>query len=163
MRFLHVSNFKVKFSFDIEFEVDCTFVLSKGRVISKGIVNLVSSSKIIKWQFLNFLFYIYWKYEGGTVIWSVILRMGTNWKYLLKLSHPYSLSVYINVSSVVEFQRWWVLKCKIFSQESTRSKENVLKKSCNELWFVKKCLNRTFKVNFLCQKSMEFFQNKISI
>ena len=58
MRFLHGSNFKVKFSFDIEFEVDCTFVLSKGRVISKGIVNLVSSSKIIKWQFLNFLLYI---------------------------------------------------------------------------------------------------------
>ena len=28
-----------------------------------------------------------------------------------------------NVSSVVEFQRWWVLKSKIFGQESTYSKE----------------------------------------
>jgi hypothetical protein len=24
-----------------------------------------------------------------------------------------------NVSSVVEFQRWWVLKSKLFAQEST--------------------------------------------
>ena len=35
-------------------------------------------------------------------------------------------------------------------------------KSVNELWFVKKCQNRTFKVNFQCQKSAEFFQQKIS-
>ena len=33
-----------------------------------------------------------------------------------------------------------------------------LKQSYDELWFVKKCQNRTFKVNFLCQKSTEFFQ-----
>ena len=30
-----------------------------------------------------------------------------------------------------------------------------------ELWFVKKCRNCTFKVNFLCHKSTEFFQKKI--
>ena len=29
----------------------------------------------------------------------------------------------INVRSVVEFQRWWVLKSKIFGQESTYSKD----------------------------------------
>ena len=34
-----------------------------------------------------------------------------------------------------------------------------LKQSCNELWFVKKWGNHTFKVNFLCQKSTEFFSN----
>ena len=28
-----------------------------------------------------------------------------------------------NISSVVELQRWWVLKSKIFGQESTYSKE----------------------------------------
>ena len=27
--------------------------------------------------------------------------------------------ILINISSVVEFQRWWVLKCKLFGQEST--------------------------------------------
>ena len=64
-----------------------------------------------------------------------------------------------NVSSVVEFWRWWVLKCKIFAQESKCSKDFFKKKSYNELWFVKKCQNCTFKVNFLWQKSTDFFQN----
>ena len=49
---------------------------------------------------------------------------------------------------------------KIFAQELTCSKEIVLKQSCDELGFVKKCQNCTFKVNFLCQKSMEIFQKK---
>ena len=31
-----------------------------------------------------------------------------------------AMCTYNNVSSVVEFQRWWVLKSKIFGQESTR-------------------------------------------
>ena len=35
-----------------------------------------------------------------------------------------------------------------------------LKQSCNELWFVKKCQNCTFKVNFLCQNQQNFFQKK---
>ena len=64
-----------------------------------------------------------------------------------------------NISSVVESKRWWVLKYNIFAQESTCTKEIVW-----EYWehqFVKKCQNRTFKVNFLCQKSMDFFQKKI--
>ena len=33
----------------------------------------------------------------------------------------------INISSVVEFQGWWVLKGKIFGQESTYSKEKNMK------------------------------------
>ena len=37
-----------------------------------------------------------------------------------------SPEVYINISSVVEFQRWWVLKSKIFGQESTSLKEKNL-------------------------------------
>ena len=58
-----------------------------------------------------------------------------------------------------------VLKCKIFAQEYTCWKEIVLKQSCNELWFVKKCRNCTFKVNFLphnlkkksCASNRNFF------
>ena len=46
-------------------------------------------------------------------------------------------------------------------QKLELEKNNFLKQSYNELWFVKKCRNRTFKVNFLCQKSTEFFQKKI--
>jgi hypothetical protein len=67
----------------------------------------------------------------------------------------------LQVSSVVEFWRWWVLKCKIFAQESIHSKEIFSKQFCNELWFVKKCRNCTFKVNFLLTFSTEFFQKKV--
>ena len=42
-----------------------------------------------------------------------------------------------NVSSVVEFQRLWVLKSKIFGQESTYLKEKNLKKSIDVYRFVK--------------------------
>ena len=31
----------------------------------------------------------------------------------------------------------------------------------DELWFIKKCQNCTFKVNFRAQKSTEFFQKKV--
>ena len=34
--------------------------------------------------------------------------------------------VQFNISSVVEFQRWWVLKSKILGQESTCSKETIV-------------------------------------
>ena len=34
---------------------------------------------------------------------------------------------FINISSDVEFQRWWVLRSKIFGQESTYSKEKIKK------------------------------------
>ena len=65
-----------------------------------------------------------------------------------------------NISLVVEFKRWWVLKSKIFGQESTYSRENLFKKSVAKLWFIKMCQNCTFKVNFQCQKSTEFSQKK---
>ena len=51
------------------------------------------------------------------------------------------------------------LKCKIFAQESTCSKEFFSKQSYDELSFVKKSRNCTFKVNFLGQKSE--FKKKI--
>ena len=77
------------------------------------------------------------------------------------LMSPLYTSMYrsmdINVSSVVEFQRRWVLEIKIFGQESTYSKEIVVFYEYNELRFVKKCQNCTFKVDFLCQKPTEFF------
>ena len=70
--------------------------------------------------------------------------------------------IHSNISSVVDIQGWWVLNSKIFGQKLTYSKEFFFeKKSVNELWLVKKCQNRTYKVNFRCQKSTEFFQ-KIS-
>ena len=49
-----------------------------------------------------------------------------------------------------------------FGQESTYSKDFFFK-SNDELWFIKKCQNCTFKVNFRCQKSTEFFQKKLRL
>ena len=46
-------------------------------------------------------------------------------------------------------------KMQDFCPRINMLKEIFLKQSCNELCFVKKCRNRTSKVNFLCQKSME--------
>ena len=36
--------------------------------------------------------------------------------------------VFNSVSAVVEFQRWWVLKCKVFGQESTCHQGKIFKK-----------------------------------
>ena len=44
------------------------------------------------------------------------------------------LGLDINISSVVEFQRWWVLKSKILAQESTCSKEILIPTTLNYLW-----------------------------
>ena len=48
---------------------------------------------------------------------------------------------------------------KIFGQDSTYLKHFLKKKSVDELQLVKKCQNRSFKVNFLCKKSYKFFPN----
>ena len=44
---------------------------------------------------------------------------------------------YINMSSVVEFQKWWVLKSKIFGQESTYLKGKKSKQFVDEWQFIK--------------------------
>ena len=38
-----------------------------------------------------------------------------------------------NVSSVVAFQRWWVLKSKLFAQESTPSEDILILTTLNHL------------------------------
>ena len=65
---------------------------------------------------------------------------------------PYDLMLISNLMSVRlwNFKDGGVLKWKSFAQVSTCSKDIFLKQSYYELWFVKKCRNRTFKVNFLC-------------
>ena len=45
-----------------------------------------------------------------------------------------SWNSHVCVSSVVEFQRRWVLKSKLFAQESTCSKEILIPTSLNYLW-----------------------------
>ena len=41
--------------------------------------------------------------------------------------HLSVVSVYFNISSVMEFQRWWVLKSKVFGQESTYHQGKIYK------------------------------------
>ena len=48
-----------------------------------------------------------------------------------------------------------------FLAKNQHPQRNFFKKSVDELQFVKKCQNRTFRVNFGCQKLIEFFQKKI--
>ena len=58
---------------------------------------------------------------------AIIDRPNRNYRpaaYHKPISPPF---VSNNVSSVVEFHRWWVLKSKIFGQKSTYSKESYLK------------------------------------
>ena len=52
-------------------------------------------------------------------------------------------------------------KIQDFCPRINMLKGNCFKQSCYELWSVKKCRNCTFKVNFLCQKSTDFFKKKI--
>ena len=59
--------------------------------------------------------------------------------------------------------RWWVLKCKFFAQESTCSKEIVLKQPWDELWFVKKVPKSYFQSQFSMSKSTEFKKKKSRI
>ena len=51
-------------------------------------------------------------------------------------------------------------KIKDFCPRINMLKGDFFKQSYGELWFIKKYQNRTFKVNFLCQKLIEFFQKK---
>ena len=53
-----------------------------------------------------------------------LLTFGTSSQ--TKLAGLYN-HIYNNISSVVEFQRWWVLKSKLFCQVSTYSKEKIKK------------------------------------
>ena len=96
---------------------------------------------------------------------SNFLHKCTLWRHNYGTSQPKigqeifgKRSIIHHIRSVVEFQRWWVLKSKLFGHESTYSKDFFFFKSINELRFIKNCQNHTFKVNFRCQKSTECFQ-----
>ena len=65
-----------------------------------------------------------------------------------------SLGTYIsiNVSLVVAFQGWWVLKSKLFAQESTCSKEILISTSLNHLGFSVVGVLKVDYLNFPCEK-----------
>ena len=62
------------------------------------------------------------------------------------------VSFYINVNSVVEFQRWLVLKSKLFAQESTYStREILILNSLNYLWSSLVGVLKVDYLDFLCE------------
>ena len=60
------------------------------------------------------------------------------------------LGLDINISSVVEFQRSWVLKSKILAQESKCSKEILIPTTLNYLWSSVVSKNQSFQSWFSC-------------
>ena len=60
------------------------------------------------------------------------------WRYncwlIKKIKYSKKKEIGNNISSVVEFQRWWVLKGKIFAQETMSSKEIWIPTTLNYLW-----------------------------
>ena len=73
----------------------------------------------------------------------------------MKKKHEFSFFLIywliINVSSVVEFQRWWVLKSKLFAQESTGSKEILIPTTLNHLWFLVVGVLKVDYLDFPCE------------
>ena len=59
--------------------------------------------------------------------WAVHASKGYKKALNLRASRYVISYTYSNISSVVEFQRWWVLKSKLFGQESTCCPGKILK------------------------------------
>ena len=75
----------------------------------------------------------FWKPEqllDNKGILKLLLRVEKVFKTILvflQYQEIWFSSMYYNISSVVEFQRWWVLKSQMFGQESSYSKETFFK------------------------------------
>ena len=65
-----------------------------------------------------------------------------------------------NISSVVEFQRWWVLKCKLFGQESTYHQGKIFKKFLRVMTVCQKVPKSYFQSQFWMSKINRFFSKK---
>ena len=80
--------------------------------------------------------------------------------------HYYSSSIsmyvhtYINISSVMEFQRWWVLKSKLFGQESTCHQGKIFKKFLQVMTVRQKAPKSYFQSQFWMSKNNRIFSKK---
>ena len=68
--------------------------------------------------------------------------------------------MYISVSSVVEFQRWWVLISKLFGQESTCHQEKIFKKILRVMTVCQKVPKSYFQSQFWMSKIDRIFSKK---
>ena len=77
-------------------------------------------------------------------------------------SKCFSLHVlHINISSVVEFQRWWVLKSKFFGQESTCHQGKIIKKFLQVMTVCQKVPKLYFQSQFWTSKIDRIYSKKI--
>ena len=88
--------------------------------------------------------------------------VGLRWLYSwLKVHSIISRhSVIINISSVMEFQRWWVLKSKLFGQESTWHQGKIFKKILRVMTVCQKVPKSYFQSQFWMSKINRFFSKK---
>ena len=71
--------------------------------------------------------------------------------------------MYNNISSVVEFQKWFVLKSKLFGQESTWHQGKIFKKILPVMTVCQKVPKLYFQSQFWMSKiNLFFFKKKLS-
>ena len=93
---------------------------------------LFVSAKVLKLSYkvtpLKMLCHLYFPYSSDQCARKILQRQFEPFFDRLDTRYISYINITTNVcvqyvSSIVEFWRWWVLKCKIFAQESTCSKE----------------------------------------
>ena len=92
--------------------------------------SLLSSWLYVTWNRIKIVHTITYNFDNIT---TTPLRPPSFEKWD-KLGCKMAAGCTVNISLVVEFQRWWVLKSKLFAQESTCSKEILMPTSLNYLW-----------------------------
>ena len=69
--------------------------------------------------------------------------------------------MYNNISTVVEFQRWWVLKSKLFGQESTSHQGKIFKKFLPVMTVCQKVPKSYFQSQFWMSKINRIKKKKL--
>ena len=86
---------------------------------------------------------------------------GKFWLLFFEFTQLYMLGMKLNISSVVEFQRWWVLKSKLFGQESTCHQGKIFKKILRVMTVCQKVPKSYFQSQFWISKINRTFSKKI--
>ena len=80
---------------------------------------------------------------------------------MVRTSGPLFLArTYTNISSVVEFQRWWVLKSKLFGQESTCHQGKIFKNFLRVMTVCQKVPKSYLQSQFWMSKINRIFSKK---
>ena len=83
-----------------------------------------------------------------------------NSKFYSNSNSVHYCRLFTNISSVVEFQRWWVLKSKLFGQESTCHQGKIFKKILRVMTVCQKVPKSYFQSQFWMSKINRIFSKK---